>query len=95
MKVYATMLNESGEVILKEWPSKKAFEANERWCDPKFINVAATNDLEGYEFYTPRQKDKPGIVYTSDQMESHIRLYRKFHELRAKRIDRAHRWKNQ
>lgn len=74
MKVYATIKNEDGSVILKEWKSIKVFEANERWCDPKFINIAKTNQLEGYEFYT------------LEQIESYTLLYRQYHALHAKGI---------
>jgi len=87
MKVYATLLNDEGKVILKEWPSAKVFQANERWCDQKFLNVAKTSDLKGYEYYPAKSHRTTcnfKIVYTNDQIKSRILLYYKFHELRTK-----------
>lgn len=84
MKVYATIKSEEGKVILKEWKSIKSFETNERWCDPKFINIAKTDQLEGYEFY-PSQSGN-FIMYTLELIESYTLLYRQYHTLRAKGI---------
>lgn len=83
MKVYATVKNDKGDIVLKEWQSAKAFLVSDRWCDPKFINIATTKDLKGYEFY-PSSESKSFIVYTPAQIKSHELLYYKFHALRAK-----------
>ncbi len=83
MKVYATLLNDEGKVILKEWASAKSFLISESWTDPKFINVAKTSDLEAYE-YLPARGGSFFIIHTPDQIASHKLLYFKFHSLRAK-----------
>ena len=47
MKIYATEIKR-GEVVVNQWPSKKAFESTESWVDPKFIHVATAKDLVDY-----------------------------------------------
>jgi len=69
MKVYTTELKD-GEVILNVYPSQKAFRETESWVDPRFINVACTEDLEGYEF----ANEKTCIVYTDIEIKSQLLL---------------------
>ena len=82
MKVYATTKIE-GTVTLLEWPSQSAFTKVEGWCDEKWINVATTNDLEGYEF-----PEKGGfIVHTEDQLASHALLHELYLKVQPKKKD--------
>jgi len=66
MKVYAVIKTDEG-LVLKSWPSKKSFEREERWCDPKFIRVITTADLESYEFPI----ETGFIVYSDDAIAAH------------------------
>ena len=71
MKVYATTINKDGSVGLRTFPSKKAFEAIWSWCDPRWIAVATTVDLETYEFPYER-----GMVVRDEyQIASHNILH--------------------
>lgn len=82
MKVYATT-KILGEVTLLEWASKKAFQDAHSWCDPKFINIATTDDLNSYEF-----PEKGGfIVYTDDQLASHKLLHELYLKVQPKEKD--------
>jgi hypothetical protein len=73
MKVYATKVND-GQVILIEWTSQKAFERNQSWIDPKFIQVATTKDLDSYEF--PYEKGM--VVCGQDRIDGHNLLHSQF-----------------
>tara|TARA_R110000782_G_scaffold164160_1_gene256172 strand:- start:1057 stop:1323 length:267 start_codon:yes stop_codon:yes gene_type:complete len=78
MKVFATVSN-NGDVRLCEWTSKKAFEVNQSWIDPKFINVATTEDLNDYNF----PYEKGAIIYSDEQIASQNLLHKKYMELTA------------
>lgn len=69
MKVYTTEERE-GTVVLTVYKSMKAFTSENKWCDPKFINVATTKDLDGFEF----ANEKSMIVYTDIENESRLML---------------------
>ena len=45
MKVYATELKDSGEMVLITWPSAKAFSKTESWIDPRFVQVVTTAEV--------------------------------------------------
>jgi len=69
MNVYTTELV-NGVVELTKYPSCKAFLSENNWCDDKFINVATTKDLEGYEY----ANEKSMIVYSDEQRKSQLML---------------------
>ena len=79
MKVYATLI-EDGEVVLKTWSSKAKFQSTEGWCNPKFISVACTEDLAGYEFSNERSM----IVRSEDKLASELLLREAFFALKRK-----------
>lgn len=45
-KVFATLIS-NNRVIIKEWRSKRSFEATESYLDDKYIFIATTDDFKG------------------------------------------------
>jgi len=66
MKVFAVV--KDGPILtLAIWSSKKEFERDESWVDPKFIRVATTDDLAGYAYPI----ELGYIVYGADQIAAY------------------------
>ena len=77
MRVFATELKESGDIVLIEWKSIKSFEASESWIDSRFINDIKVN------FQWPRSESHEMVILTENQERSHQIMHEKSEELRA------------
>mgnify|MGYP003637214172 FL=1 len=82
MRVFATELKESGDIVLIEWKSIKSFEASESWIDSRFINVCTTDDIK-VNFQWPRSESHEMVILTENQERSHQIMHEKSEELRA------------
>jgi hypothetical protein len=87
-KVFATLI-ENNAVVLKQWPSKAAFQSAESWVDNKFIAIATTDDFKGkssfpanamYDFEIGPPDEYPKsksfhIIQSKEEVQSHNLLF--------------------
>jgi hypothetical protein len=81
MRVYATELKQSGEVVLIEWASIRAFEHLESWVNPAWVNVATSKDL--LEMYCYPYDEDGFIVRSEVSKIGYNLMHEKALELRA------------
>ena len=77
MKVFATKTGPKGDrVVIIEWTSIGAFERNQSWCDPKFIAVATSADLDFYKY----PYEAGTVVYSKERIDSYNLMHEQFNK---------------